>query len=78
MKIVLSIQALPLKLLYVHYDFKKANGGRPAYKHRCIFSSLPAEVKTSLISGDGDLGIDWAANEFRMRALPLRVKCGLA
>lgn len=34
--------------LYVHHDYKKAAEGRPAYKHKCIFSSLPAETKTSL------------------------------
>lgn len=77
-KLFYQVLILPLKLLFMHYDFKKANEERPAYKHTCAFSSLPAETKASLISADCDLGIGWAANEFRMGALPFHVKCGLA
>ena len=58
--------------LYVHYEFRKATE-RPAYKHTRIFSSLSAETKTPLISGDHDLGVDWVPREFRMRALSLHV-----
>lgn len=54
-------------------DFRKVTDGGPVYKEPRTFSSLSAEAKTSLTSGDCDLGVDWAANEFRMDTLPLHV-----
>lgn len=59
-------------------DFRKVTDGGLVYKQPRPFFSFSAEAKTSLTSGDCDLGVDWAANEFRMDTLPLHVNGYLA